>query len=117
MFGAIAGGGYDIRDGRTVTMEFDLPPADWESYDDGRFDDMPPRVKIEDEVTGASWVADVSLADSFPEVAGSSQVDEWALGDRSASGTATFIAIEPFGSPVEGAGPLEGTFELACAED
>jgi hypothetical protein len=117
LFGAIAGTGYQIQNDEVVTIEFDLPPADWESYEDGRFDTVTPRIKIEDVATEETWVADPMLADGFPEVAGTSQIDEWATDGTAASGTATFTAIHPYGSPVEGAEPLQGSFELGCADD
>jgi hypothetical protein len=100
-----------------VTIEFELPPADWESYEDGRFDTSPPRMKIEDVATEEAWIADLTLADSYPEIAGSSQIDAWVTDGTSASGTATFTAITPWSAPVEGAEPLQGTFELGCADD
>jgi hypothetical protein len=117
LFGAIAGTGYEIQGDRVVTIEFDLPPADWESYEDGRFDTVTPRMKIEDVATEETWVADMMLADGFPEVAGASQIDDWVTDDTTASGTATFTAIHPYGSPVEGGEPLQGSFELGCADD
>lgn len=117
LFGAIAGAGYQIEDDEVATIEFDLPPEDWESYEDGRFDTVTPRVKIEDVATEETWVADLMLADGFPEIAGSSQIDEWVTDGTTASGTATFIAIHPYGAPVEGAEPSQGSFELGCADD
>jgi hypothetical protein len=117
LFGAIAGTGYQIQDDQVATIEFDLPPADWESYEDGRFDTVTPRIKIEDVATEETWVADLMLADGFPEVAGTSQIDDWATDGTTASGTATFTAIHPYGSPVEGSEPLQGSFELGCADD
>lgn len=117
LFGAIAGHGYDTRDGGAVTVEFDIPPVDWESYEDGRFETVTPRIKIENDATDEAWVADMALADGFPELAGASQIDEWVSDGTRASGTATFIEIHPYGSPVEGAEPLQGSFELGCAND
>ncbi len=117
LFGAITGAGYDTRDGRVLTVEFDIPPVDWESYEDGRFETVTPRIKVEEVATETAWVADMALADTYAQVAGSSQIDEWASDGTVASGTATFIEIEPYGEPVEGAAPLQGTFELACAQD
>jgi hypothetical protein len=117
LFGAIAGAGYELQDDQVVTVEFELPPADWESYEDGRFDTSPPRMKIEDVATEEAWIADLTLADSYPEVAGNSQIDEWVTDGTRASGTATFTAITPWSAPVEGAEPLQGTFELGCADD
>jgi hypothetical protein len=117
LFGALAGAGYELQDDQVVTMEFELPPADWESYEDGRFDTSPPRMKIEDVETEEAWIADLTLADSYPEIAGSSQIDEWVTDGTRSSGNATFTAITPWSAPVEGAEPLQGTFELGCADD
>jgi hypothetical protein len=117
LFGAIAGAGYQIQDDRVATIEFELPPADWESYEDGRFDTSPPRMKIEDVATEEAWMADLTLADSYPDIAGSSQIDAWVTDGTRASGTATFTAITPWSAPVDGAEPLQGSFELGCADD
>lgn len=117
LFGAIAGTGYELQDGEVATIEFELPPEDWESYEDGRFDTTAPRIKIEDIATEEAWVADATFTELYPEVAGVSQVDEWVTDGATASGTATFTAIEPWSAPVEDAEPLQGTFELSCADD
>lgn len=117
LFGAIAGTGYELQDDGVVTIEFELPPEDWESYEDGRFDTTTPRIKIEDIATEEAWIADMTFADLYPEVAGVSQVDEWVLDSATASGAATFTAIQPWSAPVEGTEPLQGTFELGCAND
>jgi hypothetical protein len=119
LFGAIAGAGYQIQGDQVATIEFDLPPADWESYEDGRFDTVTPRIKIEDVATEEAWIADMTFAElySHPEVAGASQVDEWVTDGTRASGTATFTALTPWSAPVEGADPVQGSFELECADD
>jgi|GEM_PF-4577331 len=117
LFGAIVGTGYELDDGGVVTIEFELPPADWESYEDGRFDTVTPRIVIEDIATEETWAADPMLIDLYPEVDGASQIDDWVSDGTSASGTATFTAITPGRAPVEGAAPVQGTFELGCADD
>lgn len=117
LFGAITGNGYQIEEGGVVIMEFDLPPEDWESYEDGRFDTATPRIKIEDTATEEAWVADMAFVDLHPEVAGASQIDEWMTDGTRASGNATFTAITPWSAPIEEAEPLQGTFELGCADD
>lgn len=114
LFGLITGGGYDTQ-GRAITVEFDIPPVDWETYDDGRFDTSTPRIAIEDDESDTGWIADMTLAEFVPEVAGSSQVDEWVSDGTAASGTATFIEVGGAGTPVDGAQPVVGTFELGCA--
>jgi hypothetical protein len=110
LFGLIAGGGYDPAGG-DVTIDFEIPPPDWETYDDGRFDGSAPRIEIELGDDGG-WIADVES--SAP--AGSSQIDEWQSDGQRASGTATFIELAPWGSPVEGGQVVSGTFELGCGD-
>lgn len=113
LFGLTQGNGY-VTDGRAVTFEFELLPDDWETYTDGRFDDVEPRLEIEDADTDQAWVANASLADLYPEAEGVSQIEDWVTQDSRASGTATFLEVEPWGAPVEGAEPIAGTFELGC---
>lgn len=115
LFGMMAGAGYDTG-GRAITVDFEIPPVDWESYEDGRFSTSPPRLEIEDEENGVAWAADQSLVELYPETAGLSQIDEWVTDGTRASGTATFIELEPWSAPVEGASPVEGSFELGCAD-
>ena len=116
LFGMMAGAGYDSG-GRAITVDFEILPDDWESYDDGRFDSTSNRLEVEDEETGVAWAADESLAELYPETAGSSQIDEWISDGSRASGTATFIPLESWSAPVEGASPVTGSFELGCADD
>ena len=110
LFGLIAGGGYDAAGG-DVTIDFEVPPPDWETYDDGRFDGSAPRIAIEFGDDGG-WIADVESA----APAGSSQIDEWQSDGQQASGTATFIELAPWGQPVEGGQVVSGTFELGCGD-
>ena len=112
LFGVIAGEGFD-PDGADVTLSFEITP---ENYADQGFD--PPSMEIEDNTDGeVRWVADQTLAEGAPELAGMSQIDSWTTDGRVARGTATFIQVEPFGiGPVEGATPVQGTFQLGCAE-
>lgn len=113
LFGLIAGNGFVSGDPET-TIDFEIPPPDWESYDDGRFDNTEPRIEIELGDDGG-WAADPTLATNRPEIEGQSQIDEWTLDGAVAAGTATFIEMEPFSAPVEGATPVEGSFEIGCA--
>lgn len=116
LFGMLGGSGYDAG-GRDITIDFEILPDDWESYDDDRFEFSSNRLEIEDQETGVAWAADDSLAELYPETAGSSQIDDWVSDGSRASGTATFIPLEPWSAPVEGASPVTGTFELGCADD
>lgn len=111
LFGLIAGGGYDSAGG-DITIDFEIPPPDWETYDDGRFDGSAPRIEIEMGDDGG-WIADMESG----APAGSSQIDEWQSDGQRASGTATFIELAPWGQPVEGGQVVSGTFELGCGDD
>jgi hypothetical protein len=114
LFGLLNGNGFVPGDPET-TIEFDIPPPDWESYDDGRYDSSEPRIEIELGDDGG-WAADLTLAENRPEMEGQSQLDDWTLDGSVAVGTATFIEMEPFSAPVEGATPVPGSFEIGCAE-
>ena len=112
LFGLITGDGFVAGDPHT-TIDFEIPPPDWESYDDSRFDSSEPRIEIELGDDGG-WAADLTLATNRPEIEGQSQIDEWTLDDATAIGTATFIEMEPFSAPVDGANPVQGSFEIGC---
>lgn len=113
LFGLIVGNGFVPGDPET-TIDFEIPPPDWESYEDGRFDSSEPRIEIELGDDGG-WAADLTLATNQPELQGQSQIDEWTLDNGVAVGTAKFIEMEPWSAPVEGATPVEGSFEIGCA--
>ena len=101
IFGMIQGNGY-ATDGRDITVDMEVPPVDWETYTDDRYD--PPAIKVEDNEANASWVAD--QGDEF--VTGSG-VGEFELDGASASGTATFV-----NQWAPDSDPVEGTFEIDC---
>jgi hypothetical protein len=111
LFGLIAGNGYDTQ-GRDITIAFEVPPPDWETYEDGRFDGSAPSIEIEIDQDGG-WLADMEASAPAP---GTSQLDEWESDGTTASGTATFIEVTGFGAPVEGAQPVSGTFQLGCGD-
>nr|WHW29324.1 hypothetical protein [uncultured bacterium] len=112
IFGLLDGGGYVSGDPQTG-IDFTIPPPDWESFTDGRFDNSAPRIEIELGDSGG-WAADLSLVENFPAAAGQSQIDEWTLEGSVASGTATFIEMEPFSAPVAGSSGVKGSFEIGC---
>jgi hypothetical protein len=112
LFGLIQASGYDTQ-GRAITVEMEIPPEDWQSDDDVDFD--PPRIEIEDDENDGGWVADASDSLNGSELAGVSQVGEFTSDGTRAAGTATFVEVEPFGAPVEGAEPIDGSFEVGCA--
>jgi hypothetical protein len=67
LFGLLAGQGYD-PEGSELGIEFEIPPPDWESYDDGRFDTSTPKILIEgvrheslpaDDPNPGGWRADI----------------------------------------------------------
>ena len=111
IFSALQVFGYaDTDDGRIVQVEMWIPPADWESYDDGRYD--PPRIEIDiEDMEGfkqANWLADQEN-ETFR---GNSQIDDYEMEGTSASGTVTFtdeFSREP--RPV-----AQGTFEVECEQ-
>lgn len=110
VFDIIQAGG-EVTDGRDVKGDFMIPPLDWESYADGRYD--PPSVELEISSTGddnADWRADAGWAAENDRV-GMSQVDSYEKDGLTASGSATFAnAWDPSDASVQ------GTFEISCAE-
>jgi len=100
-FGMVMGNGF-AADGRDITVGMEIPPVDWETYEDERFD--PPSIEVEDEENNASWVAD--QGNDF--VSGSS-VGEYELEGVTASGSATFV--NQWATDAE---PVEGSFEIDC---
>jgi hypothetical protein len=110
VFGIIQASGT-VTDGRDVEGEFAIPPLDWETYTDGRYD--PPSVALEITSTGddnASWRADAAWAEENGK-AGMSQVDSYEKDGLSASGTATFA--NNWNTEAES---VQGSFEISCAE-
>lgn len=110
VFGIIQAGGSVAGD-RDIEGQFSIPPEDWESFEDGRYD--PPSVELEITSTGddnARWIADASWAQEFDKV-GMSQVDSYEKDGQTASGTATFAnSWDPTDASVQ------GSFEISCAE-
>jgi hypothetical protein len=111
IFGALQIFGYaETDDGRIVEVEMWIPPTDWESYDDDRYD--PPQIEIDiEDMEGfkqANWLADQEN-ETFR---GNSQIDDYEMEGTSASGTVTFtdeFSREP--RPV-----AQGTFEVECEQ-
>lgn len=107
LFGIIQGIGYSVED-PSVTFELEMPPPNWDTFEDDRYD--PPRIEVEvgDE---HQW-----MADSDDPLAAGSSVDEWEMDGGRAAGTATFVdrLVSLAGGTPE---PVEGTFEIACAAD
>lgn len=111
-FGVIAAG-LRLTDGREITVDMEIPPVDWDTYDDGRY--SPPRIEVSIEDPYQTWIADAEWAASNG-VEGQSQVDTFERDGISATGTATFLEqlslfTDPPGEPVQ------GTFEVRCAAE
>jgi len=110
VFGIIAAGGK-VADDRDIDGEFMIPPLDWETYTDGRYD--PPSVGLGITSTGednASWIADAAWAQENDKV-GMSQVDSYEKDGLAASGSATFA--NAWNSETAS---VQGSFEISCAE-
>jgi hypothetical protein len=110
VFGIIQAGGK-VADGRDIDGEFMIPPLDWETFTDGRYD--PPSVELKITSTGednARWRADAGWAQETDKV-GMSQVDSYEKDGLTASGKATFA--NAWNSETES---VQGTFEISCAE-
>lgn len=100
-----------VTDGRDIQGDFSIPPLDWESYEDQRYD--PPSVELEITSTGddnADWRADAGWAEDFDKV-GQSQVDSYEKDGLTASGTATFANAWDASDE-----SVQGSFEISCAE-
>lgn len=109
VFGIIQAGGT-VADGRDIEGELMIPPLDWETYTDGRYD--PPSVALKITSTGeenASWRADAAWAQENDKV-GMSQVDSYEKDGLTASGSATFA--DAWDSEAES---VQGSFEISCA--
>ncbi len=110
VFGIIQAAGQ-VADGRDIEGDFMIPPLDWETYADGRYD--PPSVALEINSTGednARWRADAAWAQEHDKV-GMSQVDSYEKDGLAASGSATFA--DSWNSE---AGSVQGSFEISCDE-
>ena len=101
LFGMIMGSGF-ATDGRDITLDIEIPPVDWETFEDDRFD--APAVEVEDNVANASWVADQAN-----ELVPGGGVGDYEQQDVTASGAATFV--NQWAPDSE---PIEGTFEIDC---
>lgn len=100
-FEMILGSGF-ATDGRDITVYMEIPPVDWESYEDERFD--PPKVEVEDNTSNANWVADQG-----DEFAAGGSVGEYEQEGVTASGSAAFV--NQWATDSE---PVEGSFEIDC---
>jgi hypothetical protein len=104
----VAGPSADSED---VTIDAWIPPTNWETFDDGRYD--PPSLSISDDTANTKWVADPGRTELFANFPEESMVDSYEKDGLAASGTATFIDEYALlrGETPE---PVQGTFEIAC---
>jgi hypothetical protein len=87
VFGIIAAN-LHLTDAREIRVDIQIPPVDWDNYDDGRYG--PPRVHIQFDDPYQTWIADAEWA-TDNGVDGQSQVDTFERDGSSATGTATFL--------------------------
>jgi hypothetical protein len=114
IFDALQIFGYaETDDGEIAELTMLIPPTDWETYDDGRYDPPSAELKITD---AEGFIISTLVAD--PEntsYTGNSQVDSYELDGTTATGTVTFtnetLAIRG-GNPE----PVQATFEVNCGE-
>lgn len=111
LFGLIQAEGHASDGNATVGMM--IPPVDWDSYEDERYD--PPRIEVRIDDPYATWIADADWA-AANGVEGQSQVDVYQLDGLTAVGSATFLEqTAPFQVPP--GEPVEGRFEIRCAAE
>jgi hypothetical protein len=111
LFGLIQADGH-ATDGRAITVAIMIPPLDWDSYEDERYD--PPRIVVDIDDPYARWVADADWAFANG-VDGQSQVDAYEKDGLYAAGSATFMEESALFQSPPGV-PVLGTFEVRCAD-
>jgi hypothetical protein len=109
VFGGLQFGGAGT-DGRDTNVSGWIPPANWEDFDDNRYD--APSIELDNKETNSQWLADVERAEERGYEPGTSQVDSFEIDGLRASGTATFIDSFAIGETE----PVTGTFEVSCTE-
>lgn len=106
IFGALQVLGYaDTADGGYLQVEMWIPPTDWESYEDDRYD--PPRVEVEFQPADGSRA---SYSADQRRDGGNSQVDDYDLDGLHATGTMTLR------HSIDRLPPLQGSFDVECEE-
>ncbi|NNE95147.1 MAG: hypothetical protein HKN24_03885 [Acidimicrobiales bacterium] len=106
IFGGLQVAGNDASGDANVEMW--IPPTDWETYTDGRYD--PPSIIVEDDTLNVRWIADSNRVELIPDWPAASNVDSYTKDGNASTGTATFVDDYSFS---EGE-PVAGTFEVAC---
>lgn len=112
LFGLIQAEGH-ATDGRAMTVGIMIPPVDWDSYEDARYD--PPRIVVDIDDPYARWVADADWA-AANGVEGQSQVDVYQKEGLHAAGSATFFEEGALFQDPPGV-PVQGAFEVRCADE
>jgi hypothetical protein len=96
---------------RDITVDMWIPPTDWATYADERYD--APSIEVQDDTLNVDWLADPASVRNLAE--GSSQVDSYDKDGLTAAGTATFVdtrALDRGESPAS----VQGTFQVSCDE-
>ena len=110
VFGGLQVSGKSSDD-ENVKLDMWIPPTNWDTYDDNRYD--PPSVEVEDDTENKDWVADQNSG--YQIEAGKGQVDSYEKDGLKASGKATFTDVYALlgGGSAE---TIQGTFEVSCEE-
>ncbi len=106
IFGGLQVAGNDASGEANVEMW--IPPTDWETYTDDRYD--PPSIIVEDDTLDVRWIADSNRVELIADWPAASNVDSYTKNGNASTGTATFVDDYSFS---EG-DPVAGTFEVAC---
>jgi hypothetical protein len=114
VFGGLQAFGYaEADDGRIIEVTMWIPPTNWETYADGRYD--PPRIEIAIK-DADGHILNTYIADKTVEAfSGESQVDEYELDGTRASGMVTFtdeFAANQHKNP----DPRHGSFDVNCGK-
>lgn len=96
--------------GADISVNIDLPPANWES---SRDDWDPPSVRLSDDVKNVDWRAGGEVIGEFAAVGeGQSQVDSYVVDGNRASGAAAFVDL--YAVMKGDFKAVKGTFEITC---
>lgn len=104
----VSGSSADDSD---VDIHMWIPPTNWDTYDDERYD--PPSIRVTDDTNNHDWVANPNTTYNVEE--GKSQVDSYDKDGLTASGSATFFDGYAL-LRGEDAQPVQGSFEVGCNE-
>lgn len=108
VFGILQVAGW-AADGRDIQLDAMIPPVDWETFDDGRYD--PASVEVEIAEGNQQLIADAQRAEERGWEG--SAVTDFENDGTTASGSASFYDSFAFGD--EPPDLVEGTFTFSCA--